>query len=52
MLVALSGVMVSSFVEVALAGGYAAARAEPWIPLRLGAAVFLDLGRAMVEVVL
>jgi hypothetical protein len=51
-LVALSGAMFSSFVEVEFAGGDAAARAEPLIPLRLDVAVFLDLDPAMVEVVL
>jgi hypothetical protein len=51
-LVVLSGAMFSSLVELALAGGDAAARAEPSIPLFLGAMVFLGLARAMLEIVL
>jgi hypothetical protein len=50
-LMALSSAMFPSLVEVALADGDATARAEPSIPLRLDAAVFL-VDRAMVEVVL
>jgi hypothetical protein len=45
-LMALSSAMFLSLVEVALAGGDATACAEPSIPLRLDAAVFLvDLVR-------
>jgi hypothetical protein len=51
-LMALSSATFPSLVEVALVGGDATARAEPSIPLRLDIAVFLDIDRAMVEVVL
>jgi hypothetical protein len=51
-LMALSSAMFPSLVEVALAGGDATARAGPSIPLRLDTAVFLDIDRAMVKVVL
>jgi hypothetical protein len=51
-LMALSSAMFLSLVKVALVGGDATACAEPLIPLRLDAAVFLNIDRAMVEVVL